>query len=114
MKYPKAFAIAILILLGDMSRSEANVSDRSICPIPDLPKTMDPRNDAGLAAILSNQDLLKNNSDPPDKAKLAQAFLLFQQTNPHIPSAEYGDPDAAMTLWFLTQAGEKAMSEKKP
>jgi len=85
----------------------------TIYPLPKLPEKLNPHTDAGLAAILRSQDLLKDKSDPPDKEKLIEALILFQQANPHIPNAEYGDPNGATTLWFLTQTGEEMLLADK-
>ena len=72
-----------------------------IYPLPKLPKAKDPRNNAGLALILQQLGFLKTAQPSPDELK--QAVIAYQKTVPHIPEAAYGDPDAATTLWFLTQ-----------
>jgi hypothetical protein len=65
---------------------------------------MDPRTDDGLTAILRSQGLIKDDIGPLDKYKILDALVQFQQANKDIPVAEYGNPRAATTLWFLTQA----------
>jgi 3D (Asp-Asp-Asp) domain-containing protein len=79
----------------------------TIYPLPKLPKAQDPRNDAGMAAILRRLRFL-DAAAPPTPETLKAAVLAYQKSNPHIPPAEYGDPDAAATLWFLTQEALKA------
>jgi len=80
--------------------------------LPDPPKNMDPRDDDGLAAILRSQGCLKDDTTPLEKYKILDALLLFQQANPEIPPAEYGNPRAATTLWFLIQAALKSKLPK--
>jgi 3D (Asp-Asp-Asp) domain-containing protein len=75
-----------------------------IYKLPAAPKGMDPRTDEGLAAILRKQGVLTEEVTSADKYKILDALLVFQQANPHIPVAEYGNPKAATTLWFLIQA----------
>lgn len=86
--------------------------ETTIYPLPAAPKGLDPRKDEGLAAILRSQGLYTVDSDTIDDEKLVEALLLFQRANPHIPVAEYGNPTAATTLWFLTQAAIKASASK--
>ncbi len=83
-----------------------------IYPLPRVEKSWDPRNHAGLTRVLISTGHL---DAPPDSEKvkdetLREALVAFQKDQPFIPSAEYGDPDAATTLWFLTQAAVKARS----
>jgi 3D (Asp-Asp-Asp) domain-containing protein len=76
----------------------------TIFRLPTPPKGMDPRTDEGLAAILRRGGYLKDEANPAEKYQVLDALVLFQQANPHIPVAEYGNPRAATTLWFLIQA----------
>ncbi|MCB1232024.1 MAG: hypothetical protein KDN19_17275 [Verrucomicrobiae bacterium] len=89
----------------------------TIYPLPKVEKAWDPRNNAGLARVLIATGHL---SAPAGEEKvgdeiLREAVVGFQKDQPFIPAAEYGDPDAATTLWFLTQAAiqekQKAASE---
>ncbi|MCE0484947.1 MAG: hypothetical protein LV479_12010 [Methylacidiphilales bacterium] len=95
-----------------LSRDKKPTYETTIYPLPEPPKGFDPRTDGGLAAILQSQDIFKDESKPVDDEKLVEALLLFQRANPHIPRAEYGDPNGATTLWFLTQAAMKAANVK--
>jgi IstB-like ATP binding protein len=69
-----------------------------------------PRTDAGLAAILRDIGLIP--AEPAPKEALDAALLSFQRANSRIPPAEYGNPAAATTLWFLTQAELKFQVER--
>ncbi len=84
----------------------------TIYKLPAAPKGLDPRTDDGLAAILRGKDFLREDVAPEEKYKILDALLLFQQANPHIPIAEYGNPRAATTLWFLTQAALEITAAK--
>lgn len=86
------------------SRDTKPTYPTTIYKLPAPPKDMDPRTDEGLAAILRKQGLLTEEVTSSDKYKILQALIAFQQANPHIPVAEYGNPKAATTLWFLVQA----------
>ena len=86
------------------SRDAKPTYPTTIYRLPVPPKNMDPRTDEGLAAILRKQGLLKDDTTPLEKYKILDALVLFQQANPHIPVAEYGNPTAGTTLWFLIQA----------
>ena len=81
-----------------------------IYKLPELPKAKNPRTDAGLAAILRDIGLIPAESPP--KEALDAALLSFQRANSRIPPAEYGNPAAATTLWFLTQAELKFQVER--
>jgi 3D (Asp-Asp-Asp) domain-containing protein len=82
----------------------------TIYKLPTLPKAKNPRTDAGLAAILRDIGLIP--AEPPPKEALDAALLSFQRANSRIPPAEYGNPAAATTLWFLTQAELKFQVER--
>jgi len=94
------------------SRDAKPTYPTTIYRLPAPPKDMDPRTDDGLAAILRSQGFLKDDATPEDKYKTLDALLLFQQAEPEIPAAEYGNPRAATTLWFLIQAAYKAKASK--
>jgi hypothetical protein len=49
---------------------------------------------------------------PPPREALDAALLSFQRTNSRISPAEYGNPAAATTLWFLTQAELEFQAER--
>ena len=83
----------------------------TIYKLPNLPEAKNPRNDAGLAAILRDIGLITDPAEPPPKEALDAALLSFQHANSRIPPCEYGDPVAAITLWFLTQAELKFQAE---
>ena len=84
----------------------------TIYKLPNLPQAKNPRNDAGLAAILRDIGLITDPAEPPPKEALDAALLSFQHANSRIPPAEYGNPAAATTLWFLTQAELKFQVER--
>jgi len=90
------------------SRDAKPTYPTTIYRLPNPPKNLDPRTDDGLAAILRQEGYLKDDVNPLEKYKILDALLLFQQANPHIPVAEYGNPKAATTLWFLVQAALKS------
>jgi uncharacterized lipoprotein YajG len=92
--------------------AETNTAVAAPTPVPAAPKGLDPRTDDGVAAILRGKDFLKEEVPPEDKYKILDALVLFQQANPHIPIAEYGNPRAATTLWFLTQAALEVSAAK--
>jgi hypothetical protein len=78
-----------------------------------LPKAKNPRTNAGLAAILHDIGLITAPTEPsPPREALDAALLSFQHANSRIPPAEYGNPAAATTLWFLTQAELKFQAEQ--
>ena len=81
----------------------------TIYKLPTLPEAKNPRTDAGLAAILRDIGLI---AESPPKEALDAALLSFQRANSQIPPAEYGNPAAATTLWFLTQAELKFQAER--
>ena len=56
--------------------------------------------------------LITDSAQPPPKEALDAALLSFQRANSEIPPAEYGNPAAAITLWFLTQAELKFQAER--
>lgn len=74
-----------------------------IYPLPRAPKKLNPLTNPGLAEILYRKNFLKEPGVPADTI-LREAVVAYQQSEPRIHPAEYGDPDAATTLWFLTQA----------
>ena len=82
----------------------------TIYKLPTLPEAKNPRTDAGLAAILRDIGLIP--AEPPPKEALDAALLSFQRANSRIAPAEYGNPAAATTLWFLTQAELKFQVER--
>ena len=84
----------------------------TIYKLPNLPEAKNPRNDAGLAAILRDIGLITDPAEPPPKEALAAALLSFQRANSRIPPCEYGNPVGAITLWFLTQAELKFQAER--
>src|SRR6516162_652242 len=85
----------------------------TIYTLPKLPKAKNPRTNAGLAAILRDIGLITGPTEPPPPREALDAALLsFQRANSRIPSAEYGNPAAATTLWFLTQAELKFQAER--
>ena len=84
----------------------------TIYKLPNLPEAKNPRNDAGLAAILRDIGLITDPAEPPPKEALDAALLSFQHANSRIPPAEYGNPVGAITLWFLTQAELKFQAER--
>jgi 3D (Asp-Asp-Asp) domain-containing protein len=84
----------------------------TIYKLPNLPEAKNPRNDAGLAAILRDIGLITDPAEPPPKEALDAALLSFQHANSRIPAAEYGNPVGAITLWFLTQAELKFQAER--
>jgi 3D (Asp-Asp-Asp) domain-containing protein len=84
----------------------------TIYKLPNLPEAKNPRNDAGLAAILRDIGLITDPAEPPPKEALDAALLSFQHANSRIPPAEYGNPVGATTLWFLTQAELKFQAER--
>ena len=84
----------------------------TIYKLPKLPKAKNPRNEAGLAAILRDIGLLTDPAEPPPKEALDAALLSFQHANSRIPHAEYGDKDGAITVWFLTQAELEFQAER--
>ena len=81
----------------------------TIYKLPTLPEAKNPRTDAGLVAILREIGLIP--AEPFPKEALHAALLSFQRANSRIPPAEYGNPGAATTLWFLTQAELKFQVE---
>jgi hypothetical protein len=79
-----------------------------------LPEAKNPRTNAGLAAILRDIGLITGPTEPPPPREALDAALLsFQRANSRIPPAEYGNPAAATTLWFLTQAELKFQAERE-
>ena len=84
----------------------------TIYKLPNLPEAKNPRNDAGLAAILRDIGLITDPAEPPTKEALDAALLSFQHANSRIPPGEYGNPVGATTLWFLTQAELKFQAER--
>jgi 3D (Asp-Asp-Asp) domain-containing protein len=86
----------------------------TIYRLPTPPKGMDPRTDEGLAAILKSKGFLKEDAASIEKYQVLDALVTFQQANPHIPVAEYGNPKAATTLWFLMQAAIEASEAAAP
>jgi 3D (Asp-Asp-Asp) domain-containing protein len=84
----------------------------TIYKLPNLPEAKNPRNHAGLAAILRDIDLITDSAEPSHKEALDAALLSFQHANSRIPPAEYGNPVGAITLWFLTQAELKYQAER--
>ena len=85
----------------------------TIYPLPKLPTAKNPRTNAGLAAILRDIGLITGPTEPPPPREALDAALLsFQRANSRIPPAEYGNPAAATTLWFLTQAELKFQAER--
>jgi len=94
------------------SRDTKPTYPTTIYRLPAPPKDMDPRTDEGLAAVLRSQGFLNDDTVPLEKYKILEALLVFQQGNSEIPVAEYGNPRAATTLWFLTQAALKSKLPK--
>jgi 3D (Asp-Asp-Asp) domain-containing protein len=94
------------------SRKFKNRYRTTIYKLPNLPEAKNPRNDAGLAAILRDIGLITDPAEPPPKEALDAALLSFQHANSRIPPAEYGNPVGAITLWFLTQAELKFQAER--
>ena len=92
------------------SRKFKNRYKTTIYKLPNLPEAKNPRNDAGLAAILRDIGLIP--VEPAPKEALNAALLSFQRANIRIPPAEYGNPVGAITLWFLTQAELKFQAQR--
>jgi hypothetical protein len=95
------------------SRKIKDLYKTTIYTLPKLPKANNPRTNAGLAAILRDIGLITGPPEPPPPREALDAALLsFQRANSRIPPAEYGNPAAATTLWFLTQAELKFQAER--
>jgi 3D (Asp-Asp-Asp) domain-containing protein len=85
----------------------------TVYPLPVLPKAKNPRTNAGLAAILRDIGLITGPTEPPPSREALDAALLsVQRANSRIPPSEYGNPAAATTVWFLTQAELKFQAER--
>ncbi len=84
-----------------------------IYPLPTLETSWDPRHQSGLVRVLLSTGHLEAAAEGGqiDPRMLESALVAFQKDQPFIPAAEYGDPGAATSRWFLTQAavrGHKA------
>ena len=99
-------------LYKEFTRRAKSRHKTTIYKLPNLPEAKNPRNDAGLAAILRDIGLITAPAEPPPREALDAALLSFQRANSRIPPAEYGNPAAAITLWFLTQAELKFQAER--
>ena len=93
------------------SRDTKPTYTTTIYRLPAPPKGMDPRTDEGLAAILKSQGLIAGDVTDNEKYKVLDALVVFQQSKKDIPIPEYGNPRAATTLWFLTQAALEASAK---
>ncbi len=83
-----------------------------IYPLPSVEKAWNPETAAGLARILTaNGVLAEEDADTPDARR--KALIAFQKQWVLIPPAEYGYPEAATTLWYLTQAALSAAQAEK-
>jgi 3D (Asp-Asp-Asp) domain-containing protein len=81
-----------------------------IYKIPRAIEGLNPRHYSGLKALLAKMDFVQK--EQPERVDVFDALVRFQQAHPYIPEAEYGDPDAAITLWFLTQEGYKLKQDR--
>jgi hypothetical protein len=84
----------------------------TVYPLPKVPNMWDPENDKGLTKILQAKGFLEKGKEPTLE-ELREAVVAFQETKDQIPVEEYGDPDAATTLWFMVQAAIEEMEKEK-
>ena len=75
-----------------------------IYKIPTPTRGLNPLKEDELASLLVAAGRLAED-EKDDAGALQKALIGFQKTVPYIPDAEYGNPTAATTLWFLVQLG---------
>lgn len=81
-----------------------------IYKIPKAPKGYNPRKYSELKRLLARMNFI--HLEQADRGHVFDALVHFQRAHPYIPEAEYGDPGAAITLWFLTQEAYKLKRER--
>jgi len=90
--------------------------------LPTVPAAINPSTPEGMYQLLIRLGELK---DPNDPALVPHAFskvsddmkaalTTFQKKYPSIPTAEYGNPLCATTLWYLTKAAQDLANKDKP
>lgn len=100
-------ANAYLSFLHEKNRKKYHKT--KIYKIPRAPEGLNPRHYSGLRTLLSKMQFVQK--EPAERADIYDALVRFQKAHPYIPEAEYGDPDAAITLWFLIQEGHKLQQD---